>query len=181
MVAFARGSTDAFEVLFRRYRQPIYAFFRRRVADASAAEELAQEAFLVVLKSSRSYQACALFRTYLYSIGFRILRSYRRNYAFRAMFWKPLDAEREPAGRTALETGFEVRQALRKLDGMEREILMLREFDQLSYAEIAGILGLPLNTVRTRLFRARGALRELLTARAPAGAAERIVQSEERA
>ncbi len=181
MVAFARGSADAFDVLFRRYRQPIYAFFRRRVADVSAAEELAQETFLAVLQAAATYQACALFRTYLYAIGFRILRSHRRKFAIRAMFWKPLDAKSEPAARAALETEIEVRRALKKLDGTEREILMLREFEQLSYAEIAGILGLPLNTMRTRLFRARGALRELLSARAPASASEKIVHSEERA
>ena len=62
-----------------------------------------------------------------------------------------------------------MREALRKLDGMDREILLLREFEQLSYAEIAELLNLPVNTVRSRLFRAR---------MAPAGTAfgERSVQ-----
>ena len=57
-----------------------------------------------------------------------------------------------------------MRDALSKLDREEREILLLREFEQLSYAEIAELLRLPVNTVRSRLFRARMALRELLTA-----------------
>ena len=51
-----------------------------------------------------------------------------------------------------------------RLDRIDREALMLREFEQLSYAEIAELLDLPLNTVRSRLFRARTALREILSA-----------------
>jgi RNA polymerase sigma-70 factor (ECF subfamily) len=57
-----------------------------------------------------------------------------------------------------------MRDALGKLDREEREILLLREFEQLSYVEIAEVLRLPVNTVRSRLFRARMALRELLAA-----------------
>jgi len=55
-----------------------------------------------------------------------------------------------------------VRRAVEKLDSIDREILLLREFEQLSYAEIANLLQLPLNTVRSRLFRALPALRNLL-------------------
>jgi RNA polymerase sigma-70 factor (ECF subfamily) len=54
-----------------------------------------------------------------------------------------------------------------QLDATDREILLLREFEQMSYAEIADLLHLPLNTVRSRLFRARTALRQLLEAPAP--------------
>jgi DNA-directed RNA polymerase specialized sigma24 family protein len=55
-----------------------------------------------------------------------------------------------------------VRRAVEKLDRIDREVLLLREFEQLSYAEIGDLLQLPLNTVRSRLFRARTALRDLL-------------------
>jgi DNA-directed RNA polymerase specialized sigma24 family protein len=55
-----------------------------------------------------------------------------------------------------------IRQALEKLDDSEREILMLREYEQLSYAEIAQLMKLPVNTVRSRLFRSRMALKEYL-------------------
>jgi DNA-directed RNA polymerase specialized sigma24 family protein len=60
------------------------------------------------------------------------------------------------------ESALWVRRAVAKLDPIDREILMLREFEQLSYAEIAELLQLPVNTVRSRLFRARVALRTLL-------------------
>jgi RNA polymerase sigma-70 factor (ECF subfamily) len=71
-----------------------------------------------------------------------------------------------------------MRQALGKLDHMDREILMLREFEQLSYAEIAEIANLPLNTVRSRLFRARTALHDLLAGPAPKSTANDLAESE---
>jgi RNA polymerase sigma-70 factor (ECF subfamily) len=62
---------------------------------------------------------------------------------------------------------------------MDREVLLLREFEQLSYAEIAALLHLPLNTVRSRLFRARAALHDLLAAPAPNSSATALAQPEE--
>ena len=58
-----------------------------------------------------------------------------------------------------------MRQALEKLETGEREILMLREYEQLSYEEIAELLRLPVNTVRSRLFRSRMALKSFLEPR----------------
>src|SRR5258705_13748451 len=84
MLAFSQGSADAFSELFSRYKQPLFGFFRRRLADASHAEELTQEAFLVLLRSASRYQPRALFRTYLYAIAFHILRAHRRKAVFRA-------------------------------------------------------------------------------------------------
>ena len=60
-----------------------------------------------------------------------------------------------------------VRDALATLDDGDREVLMLREYEQLSYQEIADLRGIPLNTVRSRLFRARQALKEALDRRTP--------------
>jgi RNA polymerase sigma-70 factor (ECF subfamily) len=180
MAAFARGSADAFDGLFARYRQPVFGFFRRRVTDAAQAEELAQETFLAVLRGSARYEACALFRTWLYAIAFKILRAHRRKALFRAVFQGARPEGLEPAGENFLEAELTMRQALRRLDRMEREILMLREFEQLSYAEIAEVLGLPVNTVRTRLFRARRSLHDVLAAPAGGMAEKNLARSEER-
>jgi RNA polymerase sigma-70 factor (ECF subfamily) len=170
MLAFSKGSAESFNELFLRYKQPIYGFFRRRTADPSHAEELTQEAFLVLLRAASRYEPRALFRTYLYAIAFKILRAHRRKAAFRATFFGHPKSIPDPAKRDATESGFWVRRAVEKLDRIDREILLLREFEQLSYAEIADLLHLPVNTVRSRLFRARAALRNLLepsTAPAP--------------
>lgn len=72
------------------------------------------------------------------------------------------------------------REAVTKLDRIDREILMLRECEELSYAEIAELLRLPVNTVRSRLFHARMALRELLAARPQTLPEPRLAESEER-
>ena len=162
MLAFSKGSAESFNELFLRYKQPIYGFFRRRTADPSHAEELTQEAFLVLLRAASRYEPRALFRTYLYAIAFKILRAHRRKAAFRATFFGHPKSIPDPAKQDATESGLWVRCAVAKLDPIDREILLLREFEQLSYAEIADLLELPVNTVRSRLFRARTALRKLL-------------------
>ena len=162
MLAFSQGSVDAFAELFRRYKQPIYGFFRRRVTDSAHAEELTQEAFLALVRSAARYEPRALFRTYLYAIGLKLLRSYRRNSAFRAFFLGERKPASDPARHDATLSTLWVRGAIAKLEVIDREIVMLREYEQLSYAEIADLLAIPVNTVRSRLFRARMALRELL-------------------
>ena len=180
MVAFSRGSTDAFSELFSRYKQPLFEFFRRRVADPAQAEELTQETFLAVIRASSRYELRALFRTYLYAIGFKLLHAHRRKEAFRATFLGLVGGGREPALENALDVEVLLRQAVGKLERMDREILLLREFEQLSYAEIAELLRLPVNTVRSRLFRARMALRDLLAAPAAKLSPEALTESEGR-
>jgi RNA polymerase sigma-70 factor (ECF subfamily) len=161
MLAFVHGDRASFDQLFLRYRQILYTFYRRRVPDPSRAEELTQETFLALLRAAGRYQPRALFRTYLYAIAFRILSAERRKAALRSFFFLP--AKRDVCGgEPARDEVLWLRQALERLDPTDREILLLREFDEFTYAEIAEVLGLPLNTVRSRLFRARLALRESL-------------------
>jgi len=179
MVEFCQGSREAFSELFARYKQPLFGFFRRRLADPAQAEELTQETFLALLRNCLRYEPLALFRTYLYAISLKILRAHRRKTALRAMLLGTQIAIRktyEPARDTELF----LRQAVRKLDAQDREILLLREFEQLSYGEIAQLLKLPVNTVRSRLFRVRMALRDLLQPTSPASLATKLAESEER-
>jgi RNA polymerase sigma-70 factor (ECF subfamily) len=180
MVAFSRGSTDAFDELFSRYKQPIFGFFRRRLRDSAQAEELTQETFLAVLRASSHYEPSATFRTYLYTIGFNLLRAHRRKAAFRAMFHSEGREGREPAARNTVDADLWLRDAVMRLERIDREILLLREFEQLSYAEIAELLRLPVNTVRSRLFRARTALKELLAAPARTISTKDLTEFEER-
>lgn len=180
MVAFSGGSTEAFSELFSRYKQPVYGFFRRRVADPAQAEELAQETFLAILRASSRYEPRALFRSYLYAIGLKILHAYRRKTAFRATFLGASAGFREPVVPANPDAELFLRDAVGKLERLDREILLLREFEQLSYGEIARLLRLPINTVRSRLFRARVALRDLLTAPSLKLGARELMESEER-
>jgi DNA-directed RNA polymerase specialized sigma24 family protein len=120
------------------------------------------------------------FELNLYAIGFKLLRGHWRKAAFRATFLGVARQFLEPAAQHTTEAAVSLRHALRKLGRTDREILFLREFEGLSYAEIAELLSLPMNTVRSRLFRARMALRELLTAPAVKTASREFAESEGR-
>lgn len=159
MLEFQRGSREAFTELYARYRDPLYGFFRRRLESQERAEDLAQETFLAVIRAAVRYEPRALVRTYLYGIALKLLAAERRKLSGNE---PQLEPEHEPAQDSATEQGVWVRQALEQLEPGEREILMLREYEQLSYDEIAELLRLPVNTVRSRLFRARMALKDLL-------------------
>ena len=164
MLDFQRGSREAFDELFARHRQALYGYFRRRLDSRERAEDLAQETFLAVIRSSARYQPRALVRTWLYGIAMNLLAAERRRPALTGPF-----SATEPATADCPDDSLWVRQALAQLDAVEREILMLREYEQLAYAEIADLLRLPVNTVRSRLFRARMALKSRLTAENEAG------------
>lgn len=157
MLDFQKGSRAAFEELYTRYQGPLYGFFHRRLDIPERAEDLAQETFLVVIRGASRYEPRALVRTYLYGIALKLLANERR---------KPRDVSSdettEPDTPPVQEKSLCIKEALGRLDPSEREILMLREYEQLSYSEISELLRLPVNTVRSRLFRARMALKERL-------------------
>jgi RNA polymerase sigma-70 factor, ECF subfamily len=159
MLDFQRGSRDAFEDLYSRYSGPLYGFFRRRLGSPQRAEDLMQETFLGVIRGASRYEPRALVRTYLYGIAMKMLAAERRRQRNES---PAAEVAVEPSTAGAQESGFWVREAMAKLDTSEREILMLREYEQLSYAEIADLLRMPVNTVRSRLFRARMALKNHL-------------------
>jgi RNA polymerase sigma factor (sigma-70 family) len=159
MAAGRDGSSDAFAELFERYRPAIWGFFRRRVWDGARAEDLVQETFVAMLKSAPRYEPRAPFRSFIFGIAYNLLSEERR---------KPRPAGSEDAlpGLVAAAVNqdvvLHVRQAIASLDQIDRDVLLLREFETLSYADIAAALDIPLNTVRSRLFRARMAVREKL-------------------
>jgi len=158
MLQFQNGSREAFEELFARYRQPLYRFFRRRISNDARADDLMQETFLAVIRSKVRYEPRALVRTYLYGIALKQVSADRRWQSRRPAIPLTEQEASVPQGDAPIW----IKQAITKLEEMDREILMLREYEELSYAEIAKLLHLPLNTVRSRLFRARLALKSLL-------------------
>ena len=159
MLSAQAGEPGSFDQIFARYRAPVWAFFRRRVVDPAKAEELAQDVFAAVLAALPRYQSRGSFRSYIFAIATNVLNADRRK--LRTMPSAPLEdiasEESDP------DTVIWVRRAMERLDPMDREVLMLREFEQLSYQEIADVQNVPVNTVRSRLFRARMALKDALT------------------
>ena len=84
MLEFQGGSHPAFELLFARYRGPLYGFFRRRLNGDQRAEDLTQETFVAVIRASARYEPRALVRTYLYSIAMNLAQTIPRLAAGRA-------------------------------------------------------------------------------------------------
>jgi RNA polymerase sigma-70 factor, ECF subfamily len=163
VLEFQQGSREAFVELFERYRQPVYGFFRRRLADPGRAEELTQECFLALLQNVKRYEPRASFRSYLYGIALHLVAAERRKAGREVAENEKLDDRTmECSAAEGRDAAIWVRNALEHLGTNEREILMLREYEQLSYEEIGALLRVPVNTVRSRLFRARMALKEQL-------------------
>jgi RNA polymerase sigma-70 factor (ECF subfamily) len=165
-----RGSREAFEALFERYRDAVWRFYRRRVDRPERAEELLQDVFLAVLQGARRYEPRSSFRSYLFGIAFNILQSERRKAAHRPT--ARLDDDLADAS-TDPDDALWVRTALASLEPEQREIVMLREYEGLSYQEIADLLHLPLNTVRSKLFRARMDLKSALGGEQDSGSGAR--------
>ena len=159
MLEFQGGSRAAFEELFARYHKPLYGFFRRRLNNPERAEDLVQETFLAVIRAASRYEPRALVRTYLCGIALKLLAAERRKFLTSSTSGQSAP---EPKTDGTPDCVLWVRQALEKLDGTEREILMLREYEQLSYSDIAELLRIPVNTVRSKLFRSRLALKSYL-------------------
>jgi RNA polymerase sigma factor (sigma-70 family) len=154
------GIPGGFDRLFDRYREPLWRFFRRRITDEARAEELTQDVFAGIFAAAARYEPRAPFRSYLFGIAYNVLMAARRQ--GRSFAGDPLDPEATAGHAGDPDAGLWVRQALSRLDPEDREILMLREYEQLSYQEIAELRAVPVNTVRSRLFRARAALKEAL-------------------
>jgi RNA polymerase sigma-70 factor (ECF subfamily) len=141
----------------------LYGFFGRRLNNPERAEDLTQETFLAVIRAASRYEPRASVRTYLYGIALKLLAAERRKFLTSTTSGR---SPTEPKTDGTPECVLWVRQAMEKLDGPEREILMLREYEQLSYSEIAQLLRIPVNTVRSKLFRSRLALKSYLDSEA---------------
>src|SRR5258708_38103294 len=94
MLEFQRGSREAFEELFARYREPLFGFFRRRLENRERAEDLAQETFLAVIRAATRYEPRALVRTYLYGIALKLVAAERRKLSAKEQSAEP---SKEPA------------------------------------------------------------------------------------
>lgn len=167
MLAFKGGEPLAFRELFDRYKNPIYGYVCRRVNNPGRAEEITQDVFLALVQHRNGYEVRASFRTYLYRIALnRIASEHRKKHES-----EPLPDDPAPVGNpTDLAAVEQVREALDRLEPEQREIVVLREYQGLSYQEIADVLKVPVGTVRSRLFRAKLALRDLLAPAVAEGA-----------
>ena len=166
-----RGDLRAFDLLVLKYQGRIAALVSRYVSDAGEVEDVTQEAFIKAYRALGKFRGDSAFYTWLYRIAANAAKNHlvakgRRPGAHATIE----DAEgfdeggllSESASPEALAMGSElaevVESALNALPDELKAALMLREFDGLSYDDIADVLGCPVGTVRSRIFRAREAI-----------------------
>lgn len=166
-----RGDLRAFDLLVLKYQGRIAALISRYVSDAGEVEDVTQEAFIKAYRALGKFRGDSAFYTWLYRIAANAAKNHlvakgRRPGADATIE----DAEgfdeggllSESASPEALAMGGEladvVESALNALPDELKAALMLREFDGLSYDDIADVLGCPVGTVRSRIFRAREAI-----------------------
>jgi RNA polymerase sigma-70 factor (ECF subfamily) len=154
----------AFEVLVSRYRELMYTVCRRITCDDSAAADAVQEALIAVWSKIGSFQGRSAVSTWLFRIASNSAVDEVRRRAARREQDYYLDESR-PAARdveAAVVARSSVDWALAQLPPQFRAAVVLREYYDFSYQEIANILGVPIDTVKSRISRGRQALRDLL-------------------
>lgn len=170
------GDNDAFGILVERYQTKIYNLALRMCGNEDDAFDLAQESFLRAWRNLGSFQFESAFSTWLFRLCSNIcldfLRAKKRRAAVSLTMTDDEGEENQleipDPGKTPEEAVFAAEdrelltRALNELPADQREILTLRAIDDLSYSEIARILNLQEGTVKSRLSRARTALRKKL-------------------
>ena len=172
-----RGREDGFEELVRRYQRPITNYVYRILNNYDASLDVTQEVFIKVYNSLRKYSSEYKFSTWIYRIAHNAAIDHiRRN----SMVQQSLETENSDGAyqlqlespnptpeqdREVSEWRTEIEAAVKCLPAAYRDLISLRHSRDLSYDEIAGVTGLPLGTVKNRLFRAREMMREIFVAR----------------
>src|ERR1700730_18288763 len=171
------GREAGFEELVRRYQRPIAAYVYRMVGDYDAALDLTQEVFIKVYNSLARYRAEFKFSTWIYKIAHNAAIDHLRRHAVREQALTiGIDGERREISIESRrltpeqeserkERRYEIESVVQLLPAAYRELIVLRHSQDLSYDEIAEVTGLPLGTVKNRLFRAREAMRDHLLQR----------------
>jgi len=160
----AKGDMAAFQSLYERYRDPIFRFAYRMLASAEAAEDVTHDCFLSLIKDPGRFDAAkASLRTYLFAAArYQAARRYQNFNRESPLedFELRSPENHEPSQRLLDdELAAAVRGAIADLPPLQREALVLFEYEDLSLAEIGAIVGADSNTVKARLFRARDKLR----------------------
>ena len=174
LVAATRdGDRGAFDQLVHRWNRPIHGAVFRVLGSHEDAREVSQEAFLKAYRAIGGFQQRARFSSWLYQIALNLCRDRLRRKRGRHMV--SLDEMGEDEGARllpsapslhreveTLDLSRRVARAVAELPPEQREVIVLKEYQELTFAEIAEVLGTPVSTVKTRLYRGLTQLRRRL-------------------
>jgi RNA polymerase sigma-70 factor (ECF subfamily) len=162
----ASGAPPLVARLFEQHGPAVYRFFRRSTADTRAAEDLSQEVFLRISRHAVRYEPRERERAWVFRIARNVLIDHKR-----AVKRVPTESGLEPVAAPTQGLQTDLQQALASLAVDDREALLLAEFGGLTYAEIASAAETSVPAIRSRIYRARLALRERLVPPPPLGRA----------
>jgi len=178
MLRVKRGDASAFEELVNKYKQPVINLIYRTIHDLDEAEDLAQNVFVQVYRSADRYQATAKFTTWLFTITRNLcLNEIRRRSRHRAESLEATlseDDEHSPRQiedvKAAMPTDEilegeleeKIQEALRELPENQRTAILLCRQDELSYEDIAKVLGTSLSATKSLIHRGRETLKQKL-------------------
>jgi RNA polymerase sigma factor (sigma-70 family) len=165
LLRYREGDSAAFAELVRQYRAPVFSYLVRCGVHADDRDDLFQEIFIKLHASARQYQADRPLHPWLFTIVANTVRSYvRKRQVRKLLFAEPAthdpaspapDGERVSAARQTLAR---LEQRIRLLPLVQREVLLLTCIENLPQQQVARVLKMPVNTVKTHLRRARLAL-----------------------
>jgi RNA polymerase sigma-70 factor (ECF subfamily) len=168
--AFQAGDLSAFDDLLRRWERRIQAAIYRVMGTEDEARDLSQETFLKAYRALGGFKREARFSSWLYQIALNLCRDRMRRRKGRTLIsLDALDEERvgfprrqDPSPLDLVESTALARAVAAAVSGLpdeQREVIVLKEYQDLTFLEIAEILDVPLSTVKTRLYRGLGQLR----------------------
>lgn len=172
--------TDAeFEAVFRQHKDAVFRFAWRMTGSAAAAEDVAQDVFLELLRQPGRFDAArGSLRAFLLGIARNLaLKRWRREHR-----WEPLEDDDALQGPPApaidiADVAGAVGRAVQALPPFQREVVILAEYEELTLAEIAHAVGTGIGTVKSRLHRARERLRRMLAPLNPVNQSARGLRS----
>ena len=166
------GDHDSFNQLILRWERPIYALAYRTIGREEDARDVCQETFLRAYRALPKFRREAKFSSWIYRIALNICNTKLRS---RSKFTISLDEQRELSGfelaaeADDLGSGIQqeqitrhVRRALQGLPAEMRLVIIMKEYEGLKFAEIAEVLGIPISTVKTRMYTGLSELRKRL-------------------
>ncbi|MDX1382876.1 MAG: sigma-70 family RNA polymerase sigma factor [Thermoanaerobaculia bacterium] len=164
------GDASAFEEVYERFAPMVYNLCLRMSGDPVRAQDLSQEVFLRIFKGLGRFRGRSALSTWIYRVAVNCCRSRlgRRRLQTESLSQDVPESALEDPGRSpeeqvlASDSGAVVAAALLRLPARFREAVVLRDLEGLSYEEIAGVLGVRIGTVRSRIARGRERLRRVL-------------------
>ena len=161
---FQDGDIKSFDELVKRYYPQSYQFFFRMVYDPMEADDLCQETFIRVYKGLKKFRYESQFTTWLYRISVNVANSYFRKRQLMEIFTSERNLEHISIDEPYESQGFEpsIWKAIQKLPRKQRMVLILRVFQQLSFKELAGVIGISENSAKVNYYHAINRMKELI-------------------